>query len=86
MPVSHAPDTSVASPDERATGEVPGLLEVLARIPDPRRRRGRRFVPPTLLLVILAEETCFANKVDTGMAEGSVRLDERRSCWRSRTD
>ena len=54
MPVSHAPDTSVTSPDERAAGEVPSLLEVLARIPDPRRRRGRRFVLTFVLAVAVA--------------------------------
>ena len=54
MPVSHAPDTSVTSPDERAAREVPSLLEVLARIPDPRRRRGRRFVLTFVLAVAVA--------------------------------
>ncbi len=41
MPVSHAAVTSPApaSADE----QVPGLLEVLAQVPDPRMRRGRRF-------------------------------------------
>ena len=36
MPVSHASETSVTSPAERAAGEVPGLLELLAQVPDPR--------------------------------------------------
>jgi hypothetical protein len=39
MPVSHACASDLTSPDE----QVPGLLEVLAQVPDPRRRRGRRF-------------------------------------------
>jgi predicted transposase YbfD/YdcC len=39
MPVSHARVTDLISTDE----QVPGLLEVLARVEDPRRRRGRRF-------------------------------------------
>jgi hypothetical protein len=39
MPVSHARMIAVTSADE----DVPGLLEVLARVPDPRRRRDRRF-------------------------------------------
>jgi predicted transposase YbfD/YdcC len=39
MPVSHACASDLTSPDE----QVPGLLEVLAHVPDPRRRRGRRF-------------------------------------------
>jgi predicted transposase YbfD/YdcC len=43
MPVSHAPVPSRA-PDDAADPElVPGLLEVLAQVADPRRRRGRRF-------------------------------------------
>ena len=39
MPVSHVRVTPMTSADK----EVPGLLEVLAQVPDPRRRRGRRF-------------------------------------------
>lgn len=39
MPVSHACASDLTSPDE----QVPGLLEVLAQVPDPRRRRGQRF-------------------------------------------
>jgi hypothetical protein len=50
MPVSHARDTAVTSTDEQRAAEVPGLLEVLARVPDPRKRRGRRF----LLVFVLA--------------------------------
>jgi hypothetical protein len=50
MSVSHARVTTVTSTDERAAGEVPGLLEVLAQIPDPRRFRGRRY----LLVFVLA--------------------------------
>jgi predicted transposase YbfD/YdcC len=50
MSVSHARVTTVTSTDERAAGEVPGLLEVLAQIPDPRRFRGRRH----LLVFVLA--------------------------------
>ena len=46
MKVSHAPATAVTSTDKTAGqegGEVPGLLEVLAQVADPRKRRGRRF-------------------------------------------
>ena len=42
MLVAHASDAAVTSTDESGTGKVPGLLEVLARVPDPRKRRGRR--------------------------------------------
>ena len=42
MPVSHHRDDVMASTSESAGSEVPGLLGVLARVPDPRCRRGRR--------------------------------------------
>lgn len=41
MPVSHARVTSAAPAS--ADAQVPGLLEALAQVPDPRMRRGRRF-------------------------------------------
>jgi predicted transposase YbfD/YdcC len=40
--VSHAPVLSRA-PDAAGHERVPGLLEVLAQVADPRKRRGRRF-------------------------------------------
>ena len=42
MPVSHAPETTVTS-ENRDEKKVPGLLEVLAQVPDLRKRRGRRY-------------------------------------------
>ncbi len=50
MSVSHARDTTVTSTDESSDREVPGLLEVLVRVPDPRALRGRRY----LLTFVLA--------------------------------
>lgn len=50
MPVSHARVTTVTSTDD----ELPGLLEVLAQVPDPRRRRGRRYTLVFLLAVAVA--------------------------------
>lgn len=50
MPVSHARTATVTSADE----EVPGLLAVLARVRDPRRRRGRRFALVFMLAVAVA--------------------------------
>jgi predicted transposase YbfD/YdcC len=44
----------VTSADDRAAGNVPGLLEVLARVPDPRRRRGRRYLLVFVLAVAVA--------------------------------
>jgi predicted transposase YbfD/YdcC len=52
--VSHAPDTAVTSTDEKSAGKVPGLLEVLALVPDPRRRRGRRYLLVFVLAVAVA--------------------------------
>ena len=54
MLVSHAPDTSVTSTDEKKAGKVPGLLEVLALVPDPRKRRGRRYPLVFVLAVAVA--------------------------------
>jgi DDE_Tnp_1-associated len=50
MSVSHARASAVTSTDE----EVPGLLEILAQVPDPRKRRGRRFGLVFLLSVAVA--------------------------------
>jgi predicted transposase YbfD/YdcC len=44
----------VTSNDEMDAGEVPGLLEVLARVPDPRARRGRRYLLTFVLAVAVA--------------------------------
>ncbi len=54
MPVSHARATAVTSTDGQPGGKVPGLLEVLARVPDPRRRRGRRYLLVFVLAVAVA--------------------------------
>ena len=55
MLVSHAPDTVMTSADDKDSGKAPGLLEVLARVPDPRKRRGRRFL---LVFVLAVAVTC----------------------------
>jgi predicted transposase YbfD/YdcC len=57
MKVSHAPATAVTSTDKtagQAGGEVPGMLEVLALVPDTRKRRGRRFALVFILAVAVA--------------------------------
>ena len=54
MPVSHAFSIAVTSADEDDAGEVPGLLEMLARVPDPRARRGRRYPLAFVLAVAVA--------------------------------
>jgi predicted transposase YbfD/YdcC len=52
--VSHARDTAVTSTDESAGRKVPGLLEVLALVPDPRKCRGRRYLMTFVLAVAVA--------------------------------
>ena len=57
MKVSHARATAVTSTDEtagQAGGEIPGMLEVLAPVPDMRKRRGRRFALVFILAVAVA--------------------------------
>jgi predicted transposase YbfD/YdcC len=44
----------VTSTDEGTRRKVPGLLEVLARVPDPRRARGRRYLLTFVLAVAVA--------------------------------
>jgi len=50
MSVSHARATAVTSADGLAAGKLRGLLDVLAQLPDQRKRRGRRY----LLVFVLA--------------------------------
>jgi predicted transposase YbfD/YdcC len=45
---------AVTSTDEHAPRKVPGLLEVLALVPDPRGRRGRRYLLAFVLAVAAA--------------------------------
>ena len=51
MSVSHALISAAPGTDE----QVPGLLEVLARVTGPRRERGRRF---TLVFVLAVAVVC----------------------------
>ena len=55
MSVSHAPETTVTS-ENRDERKVPGLLEMLAQVPDSRKRRGRRYE----LVFVLAVAACCA--------------------------
>ena len=43
MPVPHAPVPACALDAVTGHDGVPGLLEMLAQVADPRRKRGRRF-------------------------------------------
>jgi predicted transposase YbfD/YdcC len=53
--VSHARITAVTSMIKNGAGRVPGLLAVLAPVPDPRRPRGRRF---SLVFVLAVAAAC----------------------------
>ena len=55
MPVSHTPETTVTSANENPA-RIPGLLEVLVQVPDPRKNRGKRY----RLVFLLAVATCCA--------------------------
>ena len=55
MPVSHARIPPSADSAACAGGQVPGLLRVLAQVPDPRRRRGRRY---GLVFVLAVATVC----------------------------
>ena len=75
MSVSHArPDAHTGD------GEIPGLLSLLAAVPDPRRNRGRRFALVFVLAVavvaVLAGATNF-REVGDQAADLSQRLLER---------
>lgn len=53
--MSHARITAVTSMIKNGTGKVPGLLTVLALVPDPRRPRGRRY---NLVFVLAVAAAC----------------------------
>jgi hypothetical protein len=53
--VSHARITAVTSMIKNGMGKVPGLLAVLALVPDPRRPRGRRY---GLVFVLAVAAAC----------------------------
>lgn len=52
--MSHARITAVTSMIKNGAGKVPGLLTVLALVPDPRRPRGRRYALVFVLAVAAA--------------------------------
>ena len=53
--MSHARITAVTSMIKNGAGNVPGLLAVLALVPDPRKPRGRRYL---LTFVLAAAAAC----------------------------
>ncbi|MGY4907819.1 ISAs1 family transposase [Streptomyces sp. 900116325] len=55
----------------------PGLLQALARVPDPRDRRGVRFALPTLLAVGVCAMTCAGHNSLVAIAEWGRRCDQQ---------
>ena len=53
--MSHARITTVTSAIKHGAGKAPGLLSVLALVPDPRKLRGRRY---PLVFVLAVAATC----------------------------
>ena len=53
--MSHARITAVTSMIKDGAGKVPGLLAMLALVPDPRRPRGRRY---RLVFVLAVAAAC----------------------------
>ena len=53
--MSHARITAVTSVIKQGAGKVPGLLAVLALVPDPRKLRGRRY---SLVFVLAVAAAC----------------------------
>ena len=73
MPVSHAAmSASASSPVPAGSARVPGLLEVLARVPDPRQRRGRRF---ELVFVLAVAAVCALSGARTFREAGDLAAD-----------
>jgi hypothetical protein len=67
----------MTSTDENMTGEVPGLLEVLARVLDPRKRRGRRCL---LVFVLAVAVACALPGQGTSARPVTMPLTCRRAC------
>jgi hypothetical protein len=78
VPSSPTPPALNAAPSlSQADTVVPlGLLDALARVPDPRDRRGVRFKLVTLLAVGVCAMTCAGHNSLTAIAEWVRRLDQ----------
>jgi hypothetical protein len=72
MPVSHARVTSSADAAAPGGERVPGPLEVLARVPDPRRRRGRRY---GLVFVLAVAAVCALARAKSFREAGDQAAD-----------
>ena len=73
--MSHARITAVTSMIKDGTGKVPGLLAVLALVPDPRRPRGRRF-PLVFMLAVAAACTLAGAKTFREIGDHAADLPQ----------
>jgi predicted transposase YbfD/YdcC len=73
--VSHARITAVTSTIKNGAGKVPGLLAVLALVPDPRRPRGRRF-PLVFMLAVSAACTLAGAKTFREIGDQAADLPQ----------
>ena len=73
--MSHARITAVTSMIKDGTGKVPGLLAILALVPDPRRPRGRRF-PLVFMLAVAAACTLAGAKTFREIGDQAADLPQ----------
>ena len=73
--MSHARITAVTSTIKNGAGKVPGLLAVLALVPDPRRPRGRRF-PLVFMLAVAAACTLAGAKTFREIGDQAADLPQ----------
>jgi predicted transposase YbfD/YdcC len=73
--VSHARITAVTSMIKNGTGKIPGLLAVLALVPDPRRPRGRRY-PLAFVLAVAAACTLAGAKTFREIGDQAADLPQ----------
>jgi predicted transposase YbfD/YdcC len=73
--VSHARITAVTSMIKNGAGKVPGLLAVLAAVPDPRKPRGRRY-PLVLVLAVAAACTLAGAKTFREIGDQAADLPQ----------
>ena len=73
--MSHARITAVTSMIKNGTGKVPGLLAVLALVPDPRRPRGRRY-PLVFVLAVAAACTLAGAKTFREIGDHAADLPQ----------
>lgn len=73
--MSHARITAVTSMIKNGAGKVPGLLAVLALVPDPRRPRGRRY-PLVFILAVAAACTLAGAKTFREIGDHAADLPQ----------